>query len=79
MTHSCIRNSLHRFRHRRCRHHHPLYSQAFTDGFQKMRGRLSETGFEELFEELCEKFPTAEEYLRHLYRIVDPGRRLSLC
>ena len=44
-----------------------------------MRGRLSETGFEELFEELCEKFPTAEEYLRHLYRIVDPGRRLSLC
>ena len=33
-----------------------------------MRGRLSETGFEESFEELCEKFPTAEEYLRHLYK-----------
>ena len=33
-----------------------------------MRGRLSETGFEESFEELCEKFPAAEEYLRKLYK-----------
>lgn len=32
-----------------------------------MRGRLSETGFEESFEELCEKFPKAEKYLKHLY------------
>lgn len=32
-----------------------------------MRGQLSETGFEESFEELCENFPKAEEYLRTLY------------
>ena len=30
-----------------------------------MRGRLSESGFEESFEELVEKYPKAEEYLRH--------------
>lgn len=34
-----------------------------------MRGRLSEAGFEESFEELVEKFPKAEEYLRQtLYK-----------
>lgn len=34
-----------------------------------MRGRLSESGFEESFEELVEKYPKAEEYLRHtLYK-----------
>ena len=72
MIHSCLRNSLRRFRQRRCHYRHPLYSQDFTNGFRKMRGRLSETGFEESFEELCEQFPAAEECLRKLYK--DRGR-----
>lgn len=34
-----------------------------------MRGRLSETGFEESFEELVDKFPKAEKYLKQtLYK-----------
>ncbi|CAB1098270.1 unnamed protein product [Ectocarpus sp. CCAP 1310/34] len=41
---------------------------AFTNDFQKMGGRLSETGFEESFEELCINFAKAENYLRHLYK-----------
>eukprot|EP00904_Undaria_pinnatifida_P000959 jgi/Undpi1/10864/HiC_scaffold_3.g01390.m1 len=44
----------------------------FTNGFRKMPGRLSETGFEESFEELCEQFPAAKECLRKLYK--DRGR-----
>eukprot|EP00904_Undaria_pinnatifida_P011614 jgi/Undpi1/7583/HiC_scaffold_23.g10056.m1 len=44
-------------------------SQFFFGDFLKMRGRLSESGFEESFEELVEKYPKAEEYLRHtLYK-----------
>eukprot|EP00904_Undaria_pinnatifida_P005355 jgi/Undpi1/194/HiC_scaffold_1.g00191.m1 len=43
--------------------------QVFFGDFLKMRGRLSESGFEESFEELVEKYPKAEEYLRHtLYK-----------
>eukprot|EP00904_Undaria_pinnatifida_P011890 jgi/Undpi1/7831/HiC_scaffold_23.g10304.m1 len=43
--------------------------QAFFGDFLKMRGRLSESGFEESFEELVDKYPKAEEYLRHtLYK-----------
>eukprot|EP00904_Undaria_pinnatifida_P002778 jgi/Undpi1/12500/HiC_scaffold_5.g02171.m1 len=40
-------------------------SQAFFGDCLKMLGRLSESGFEESFEELVEKYPKAEEYLRH--------------
>eukprot|EP00904_Undaria_pinnatifida_P003346 jgi/Undpi1/13011/HiC_scaffold_7.g02675.m1 len=44
-------------------------SQAFFGDFLKMRGRLSESGFEESFKELVDKYPKAEEYLRHtLYK-----------
>eukprot|EP00904_Undaria_pinnatifida_P008991 jgi/Undpi1/5221/HiC_scaffold_2.g00503.m1 len=43
--------------------------QAFFGDFLKMRGRLSGSGFEESFKELVEKYPKAEEYLRHtLYK-----------
>eukprot|EP00904_Undaria_pinnatifida_P011919 jgi/Undpi1/7858/HiC_scaffold_23.g10330.m1 len=43
--------------------------QAFFGDFLEMRGRLSESGFEEPFEKLVEKYPKAEEYLRHtLYK-----------
>eukprot|EP00904_Undaria_pinnatifida_P011639 jgi/Undpi1/7605/HiC_scaffold_23.g10078.m1 len=42
----------------------PILGQAYQN-FLKMRGRLSESGFEESVEELVEKYPKAEEYLRH--------------
>eukprot|EP00904_Undaria_pinnatifida_P011692 jgi/Undpi1/7653/HiC_scaffold_23.g10126.m1 len=43
--------------------------QAFFGDFLKMRGRLSESGFEKSFKELVDKYPKAEEYLRHtLYK-----------
>lgn len=45
-----------------------LSSKAFSDSFYKMRGRLSEDGFEESFQELVQTYPKAEEYLLHLYK-----------
>eukprot|EP00904_Undaria_pinnatifida_P010030 jgi/Undpi1/6157/HiC_scaffold_20.g08641.m1 len=60
-----LRHTLYKDRHRWA----AAVVAAFFGDFLKMRGLLSESGFEESFEELVEKYPKAEGYLRHtLYK-----------